>query len=69
MLERGHQLGLAQKPLPKPLVSGQSRVEEFKSDRAVAPRVAGAVDSPCPGRGEQGLDPVASELGADQRIR
>jgi hypothetical protein len=68
VVERGCELGLAQEPLPEPLVLGELRRQELEGDIALQARVMGAVDDAHATASDERLDPVAEELGADTLV-
>ena len=68
MVDRGGEPRLAQEALAEALVLGELGSEHLERDLAPERTVLGPVDDAHPAPPEQGLDPVAGELGADAGI-
>jgi hypothetical protein len=63
VVQRRGQPGLPDEPLPELLVVRQLRGEQLQGDLAPQPHVLGAVDHRHATAPDQGLDPVAGDLG------
>ena len=65
MVERGSELGLADEPLPEPIVIGDLGREHLERDLALQSHVLGQIDGAHAAATEQALDPVPPEFAPD----
>ena len=68
VVDRGGELGLPQEALTETLVPGEIGGEQLQGDLALEAQILGQVDVAHPAPAEQGLDPVAGQLGTDAGI-
>jgi hypothetical protein len=68
MVDRRGQLRLAQEAVAERFVLGQAGSQQLQRDSPLEPQILGQVDDAHAAQAEQGIDPVAGELGADPRV-